>query len=92
MTNGQKFIDIFGVACGTYDEKSNTTTIQLKGDWWDREFEGETDIDYQKYIGALRQCAREHEGDRTSLGHIIVSDLCRDTADLLAQIKEEREG
>lgn len=42
-----------------------------------------------KYINALRKCAKEHENDRTSMGHIIVSDLCRDTADLLEQKSHE---
>ena len=42
---------------------------------------------YDKYINALRKCAREHENDRTSTGHIIVSDLCRDTANLLEEIE-----
>lgn len=42
--------------------------------------------DYQKYINALRKCAKEHENDITSFGHIIVSDLCRDTAKLLEEL------
>ena len=42
--------------------------------------------DYQKYINALRQCAKEHENDRTFTGHIIVSNLCRDTANLLEEL------
>ena len=42
--------------------------------------------DYQKYIDALRKCAKEHEYDRTSTGHIVVSNLCRDTADLLEEL------
>ncbi len=45
--------------------------------------------DYQKYIDALRKCAKEHENDRTFTGHIIVSDLCRDTANLLEELKQE---
>lgn len=45
--------------------------------------------DYQKYINALRKCAKEHENDRTSTGHIIVSDLCRDTANLLETLEQE---
>lgn len=45
--------------------------------------------DYQKYINALRKCAKEHENDRTSTGHIIVSDLCRDTANLLESLEQE---
>lgn len=43
--------------------------------------------DYRKYINALRKCAKEHENDGTSTGHIIVSDLCRDTANLLEIIE-----
>ena len=45
--------------------------------------------DYQKYINALRKCATEHENDRTFTGHIIVSDLCRDTANLLEELEQE---
>ena len=45
--------------------------------------------DYQKYINALRKCAKEHENDRTFTGHIIVSDLCRDTANLLEELEQE---
>ena len=41
--------------------------------------------DYKKYINALRKCAKEHENDRTSTGHIIVSDLCKDIAKLLEE-------
>ena len=50
-------------------------------------------IDYQRYINALRKCAKEHENDRTSTGHIIVSDLCKDTANLLETLdqKEKKE-
>ena len=44
--------------------------------------------DYKKWINALRKCAKEHETDRTSFGHIIVSDLCRDTADLLEALEQ----
>ena len=46
--------------------------------------------DYQKYINALRKCAKEHEDDFTSFGHIIVSDLCRDTANLLETLKPRK--
>ena len=50
-------------------------------------------IDYQKYINALRKCAKEHENDRTFTGHIIVADLCRDTANLLEELdKTESDG
>ena len=45
--------------------------------------------DYRKYINALRKCAKEHENDRTSTGHIIVSDLCKDTANLLEEVEQE---
>lgn len=44
-------------------------------------------IDYQEYINALRKCAKEHESDITFTGHIIVSDLCRDTANLLEELE-----
>lgn len=46
-------------------------------------------MDYQKYINALRKCAKEHEKDTTFTGHIIVSDLCRDTANLLEELEQE---
>ena len=42
--------------------------------------------DYQKYINALRKCSKEHENDKTFTGHIIVSDLCKDTANLLEEL------
>jgi hypothetical protein len=45
--------------------------------------------DYQKYIEALRKCAKEHEYDRTPTTHILVSYLCRDTADLLEELEKE---
>ena len=45
--------------------------------------------DYQRYINALKKCAKEHENDRTSTGHIIVSDLCRDTANLLETLEQK---
>ena len=45
--------------------------------------------DYEKYINALRKCAKEHENDRTSTGHIIVSNLCQDTANLLEELEQE---
>ena len=45
--------------------------------------------DYKKYINALRKCAKEHENDRTSTGHIIVADLCRDTANLLEELEQK---
>lgn len=45
--------------------------------------------DYEKYINALRKCAKEHENDKTFTGHIIVADLCRDTANLLEKLEQE---
>ena len=45
--------------------------------------------DYQKYINALRKCAKEHANDTTYTGHIRVSDLCRDTANLLEELEQE---
>lgn len=45
--------------------------------------------DYRKYISALRKCAIEHENDRTFTGQIIVSDLCRDTVNLLEKLEQE---
>jgi len=45
--------------------------------------------DYKNHINALRKCAKEHENDRTSFGHIIVSDLCGDTANLLESLEQE---
>lgn len=48
--------------------------------------------DYKKYINALRKCAKEHENDITSFGHIRVSDLCQDTANLLEELTKEYES
>ena len=45
--------------------------------------------DYEKYINALRKCAKEHENDKTFTGHIIVTDLCRDTANLLEELEQD---
>lgn len=45
--------------------------------------------DYTKYINALRKCAKEHKNDRTFMGYVVVSDLCRDTADLLETLAQE---
>jgi len=45
--------------------------------------------DYKKYINALRKCAKEHENDRTSTGHVIVSDLCQDTVNLLESLEQQ---
>lgn len=45
--------------------------------------------DYQKYINALRKCAKEHEQDMTFTGHVIVADLCRDTANLLEALERD---
>lgn len=46
-------------------------------------------IDYRKYINALRKCAKEHNNDKTPTFNIIVSDLCRDTANLLEKVEQE---
>lgn len=43
----------------------------------------------KKYINALRKCAREHENDMTFTGYVVVSDLCRDTADLLETMEQK---
>ena len=45
--------------------------------------------DYQRYINALRKCAKEHKNDKTPFAHVRVSDLCRDTANLLEEVEEE---
>ena len=45
--------------------------------------------DYKKYINALRKCAKEHDNDRTPTFNIRVSDLCRDTANLLEEVEQE---
>ena len=44
-------------------------------------------MEIDNYINALRKCAKEHENDRTFTGHIVVSDLCRDTANLLEELE-----
>lgn len=46
-------------------------------------------MDYQKYINALRQCAKEHEYDRTPTGDIVVTYLCIDVADLLEALEQK---
>ncbi len=48
-----------------------------------------TVVELQQYINALRRCAQEHDNDTTYTGHIIISDLCRDTANLLEALKKE---
>ena len=48
--------------------------------------------DYRRYINALRKCAKENENDRTSTGYIILSDLCRDTANLLEALEQKESG
>lgn len=48
---------------------------------------GMTIEELQKYINALRKCAKEHDNDTAYTGHIIVSDLCRDTANLLETVE-----
>lgn len=44
---------------------------------------------YQWRIRTLRQYAEEHENDKTQTAHIIVSDLCKDTASLLNALEQE---
>jgi hypothetical protein len=44
--------------------------------------------DYRKYISALRKCSKEHENDRTPFENIIVSELCKDTANLLESLEQ----
>ena len=46
-------------------------------------------VDYQIFINALRKCAKEHENDITPTGHIVVSALCKDTANLLEDLEQE---
>lgn len=45
--------------------------------------------DYQIFINALRKCVKEHENDVTPTGHIVVSTLCQDTANLLETLEQE---
>lgn len=45
--------------------------------------------EYRKYILALRKCAIEHDNDETPFTHIVVSDLCRDTAKLLERLEQK---
>ena len=44
---------------------------------------------YKPYINALRQCAKEHENDITPFAYIRVSDLCKDTANLLETLEQK---
>jgi len=46
-------------------------------------------LTYKIYINALRKCAKEHENDRTSTGHIVVTTLCQDIANLLEELEQE---
>jgi hypothetical protein len=48
--------------------------------------------DYQKYINALRKCAKEHENELVSFAHIRTTDLCNDTADLLEKLETESDN
>ena len=41
MTNGEKFMEVFGVGCATYDVMHDITTIHRNGDWWDAEYKWE---------------------------------------------------
>lgn len=45
--------------------------------------------DYQKYINALRKCAKEYENDIIFTEYTDVTALCRDTADLLEELEQE---
>lgn len=66
MTNGQKFMDVFGVARCVYDEKENTTTIHLNGDWWDSKYEEEetiTDSDAERFMTHELEYMRSHGTD-----------------------------
>ena len=60
MKNGQKFMDVFGVARCIYDEKDNTTTIHLNGDWWDREYEEEEELTPDETAIHLLEVEREY--------------------------------
>ena len=60
MTNGEKFIDVFGVACGTYDEKNKETTIQLKGDWWDKEYCEPEEETVTEFADRCRECGAKY--------------------------------
>ena len=44
--------------------------------------------DYKKYISALRKCAEEHDNDGALTGYIVVSDLCKDTANFLERLEK----
>ena len=65
-------------------KKQSESNLQHQSNVGDRRI-----TDHKKYIDALRQCAKEHDYDITFTGHIIVSDLCRDTANLLEELEHE---
>ncbi len=38
MTNGEKFIQVFGDTNVIYDPYNDVTTIYVPGDWWDDKY------------------------------------------------------
>ena len=38
MTNGEKFIEVFGETTVLFDTDDNDTTIHQSGNWWDEEY------------------------------------------------------
>lgn len=60
MTNGMKFIDVFHPARVIYDEKSDTTIIQLKGDWWDKEYCDPEDETVTGFADRCRECGAKY--------------------------------
>lgn len=38
MTNGEKFIEVFGDTTVLFDTDDNDTTIHQSGNWWDEEY------------------------------------------------------
>ena len=50
---------------------------------------GMTESKKAEAVGALRQCAKEHEKDFTYTFNIRVSDLCNDIADYLEELQKE---
>ena len=53
MTNGEKFMEVFGVGCATYDVMHDITTIHRNGDWWDAEYEGEEEDAFKQKAGVV---------------------------------------
>lgn len=89
-TNDYKDFKFFEDAFGEYLAARDVNAGP--GEWLPLRFtKVESETDYKKYINALRKCAKEHDNDRTFTGHIIVSDLCRDTANLLEKLEQKEE-